>query len=309
MYSMQWAMDYLDEALHGTAIRYAAEKSNLADSIAELREIDGLAATMEDPDQHREERLSPRGAALGLSDYWAALMTGHSHRNRRQSTGLRGPVRVKSRFVSDVARETPTGRCSERDADTSNRPRSRSARRPWPRRNVPRRRRADTAPGSTDPSASDDQARDIVARVLWGLPENIAADIRLVGPWRSLSGPCNGPLRTSTCIVTRQPSPHITLRPPSAALADIRSQRTMPSACGGALPASSALRTEPASVPVSFRPPGCSPTTDLAPGSAVQRLSRAASRSVTGSAALGAHGRSRAHFPVRKRPQEQPRPV
>jgi hypothetical protein len=28
-------------------------------------------------------------------------------------------------------------------------------------------------------------------RVLWGLPENIAADIRLVGPWRSLSGPCN----------------------------------------------------------------------------------------------------------------------
>jgi hypothetical protein len=62
MYSMQWAMDYLDEALHGTAIRYAAEKSNLADSIAELREIDGLATTMEDPDQHREERLSPRGA-------------------------------------------------------------------------------------------------------------------------------------------------------------------------------------------------------------------------------------------------------
>jgi hypothetical protein len=28
-----------------------------------------------------------------------------------------------------------------------------------------------------------------VARVLWGLPGNIAADIRLVGPWRSLSGP------------------------------------------------------------------------------------------------------------------------
>src|SRR5829696_813 len=64
----------------------------------------------------------------------------------------------------------------------------------------------------------------------------------------------------------------------------------MPSACGGALPASSALRTEPASVPVSFRPPGCSPTTDLTRfGSAVQRLSRAASRSVTGSAVL-AHG-------------------
>lgn len=116
-----------------------------------------------------------------------------------------------------------------------------------------------------------------MARVLWGLPENIAADIRLVGPWRSLSGPCNGPLRTSTCIVIRQPSAHITLRPPSAALADIRSQRTMPSACGGALPASSVSTTEPASVPVSFRPPGCSPTTDLARfGSAVQRLSRAA---------------------------------
>ena len=92
-------------------------------------------------------------------------------------------------------------------------------------------------------------------------------------------------LRTSICIVTRQPSAQITLRPTSAALADIRSQRTMPSACGGALSASSALSTGPASVPVSFRPPGCSLTTDLARfGSAVQRLSRAASRPVTGSA-------------------------
>jgi hypothetical protein len=36
---MQWAMDYLYEALHGTAIRYAAEKRNPAESIAELREI------------------------------------------------------------------------------------------------------------------------------------------------------------------------------------------------------------------------------------------------------------------------------
>jgi hypothetical protein len=94
-----------------------------------------------------------------------------------------------------------------------------------------------------------------------------------------------GPLRTSTCMMTRQPSGQITWHPTSAALADIRSQRTMPSACGGARPASSAVRTEPASVPVSFRPPGCSPTTDLAPfGSAVQRHWRAASRSVTGSA-------------------------
>jgi hypothetical protein len=33
---------------------------------------------------------------------------------------------------------------------------------------------------------------DVVTRVLWGLPENIAADIRLVGPWRSLSGLCKG---------------------------------------------------------------------------------------------------------------------
>ena len=39
MHSMQWGMDYLYEALHGTAIRYAAEKRNLAESIAELREI------------------------------------------------------------------------------------------------------------------------------------------------------------------------------------------------------------------------------------------------------------------------------
>src|SRR5688500_10040944 len=62
----------------------------------------------------------------------------------------------------------------------------------------------------------------------------------------------------------------------------------MPSACGGALPASSALRTEPASAPVSFRPPGCSPTTDLTRfGSAVQRLSREASRSGTGSGVRG----------------------
>jgi hypothetical protein len=124
---------------------------------------------------------------------------------------------------------------------------------------------------------------DIEARVLWGLPENVAADIRLVGPWRSRSGPCNGPLRTSTCIVTRQPSAQITWRPTSAALADIRCQRTMPSACGGALPVSSAVRTEPASVPVSFRSPGCSPTTDLARfGSVVPRLRGRARRSVTG---------------------------
>ena len=138
---------------------------------------------------------------------------------------------------------------------------------------------------------------DVVPRVLWGLPENIAADIRLVGPWRSLSGPCNGPLRTSTCMVTRQPSAqitwHLTWHPTSAALADIRSQRTMPSACGGALPASSALRTEPASVPVSFRPPGCSPTTDLARfGNGVQRLSRAASRGLTLGPTTAADGKS-----------------
>ena len=36
MYSMQRDMDYLYEALHGTAIRYAAEKRYLAGSIAEL---------------------------------------------------------------------------------------------------------------------------------------------------------------------------------------------------------------------------------------------------------------------------------
>ena len=33
------AMDYLYEALHGAAIRYAAEKRNPAESIAELREM------------------------------------------------------------------------------------------------------------------------------------------------------------------------------------------------------------------------------------------------------------------------------
>ena len=148
---------------------------------------------------------------------------------------------------------------------------------------------------------------DVVPRVLWGLPENIAADIRLVGPWRSLSGPCNGPLRSSTCMVTRQPSAQITWHPTSAALADIRSQRTMPSACGGARPSSPAVRAEPASVPVSFRPPGCSPTTDLAQfGSAVQRLSRAASRSVTGSAVHvpKADRRTSRKFPSSQRPQD-----
>jgi hypothetical protein len=82
---------------------------------------------------------------------------------------------------------------------------------------------------------------DLEARVLSGPPENIATDIRLVGPGRSQSGPCNRSLRTSTCIVTRQPSAQITLRPTSAALPDIRFQRTMPSVCGGALPVSSAL--------------------------------------------------------------------
>ena len=39
MHSMRAGMDYLYEALHDTAIRYAAEKRNAAESIAELREI------------------------------------------------------------------------------------------------------------------------------------------------------------------------------------------------------------------------------------------------------------------------------
>jgi hypothetical protein len=81
-------------------------------------------------------------------------MTEHSRRARRQSTGLGVPVRVKSRFASDVAREIPTGRCSVLDADTSNRPRSRSGRRPCPRQNAPRRRGAGTGPGPTEPSAT-----------------------------------------------------------------------------------------------------------------------------------------------------------
>jgi hypothetical protein len=63
-------------------------------------------------------------------------------------------VGVKSRFATDVARETPSGTCSERGADTSNRPCSRTARRPCPRRNAPRRQRADTGPGPTEPSAT-----------------------------------------------------------------------------------------------------------------------------------------------------------
>jgi hypothetical protein len=66
----------------------------------------------------------------------------------------KGRVGVRSRCASDVARETPTGRCSEPDADTSNRPRSCNAQRPCPRRNAPRRRRADTAPEPTEPSAT-----------------------------------------------------------------------------------------------------------------------------------------------------------
>jgi hypothetical protein len=146
------------------------------------------------------------------------------------------------------------------------------------------------------------------ARVRWGLPENIAADIRLVGPWCSHLALCNGPLRTSTCRMTRQASVQIPLRPTSAALADIRSQRTMPSVCGGALPASSALRTEPASVPMSLRPPGCSPTTDLARfGSAVPRLSRANKPVRHRQRRPRAHGRlpgTSRKFPGSERPQE-----
>ena len=33
MYSMQWGMDYVYEALPGAAIRYAAEKRNLASKL------------------------------------------------------------------------------------------------------------------------------------------------------------------------------------------------------------------------------------------------------------------------------------
>jgi hypothetical protein len=106
--------------------------------------------------------------------------------------------------------------------------------------------------------------------------------------------------------VTRQPSAQIALRPTSAAVADIRSQRTMPSACGGALPASSAFRTEPASVPVSFRPPGCSLTTDLARFAVRSSGFRGRQAGPSQAAPSCVHGRSRGHFPVRKRPQSIP---
>jgi hypothetical protein len=97
--------------------------------------------------------FEPGGAGEGFSDYGSRGRL-DTAAQRRQSTGRGGPVGVRSRFASDVARETPTGRCSRRDDDTSNRPRSRRARHPCPRRNVPRRRRADTGQGPTEPSAT-----------------------------------------------------------------------------------------------------------------------------------------------------------
>jgi hypothetical protein len=97
--------------------------------------------------------FEPGGAGEGFSDYGSRGRL-DTAAQRRQSTGRGGPVGVRSRFASDVARETPTGRCSRRDDDTSNRPRSRSARRPCPRRNGPRLRRADTGLGPTELSAT-----------------------------------------------------------------------------------------------------------------------------------------------------------
>jgi hypothetical protein len=135
-------------------------------------------------------------------------------------------------------------------------------------------------------------------------PRRLKSSARLARPRRLYPGRSNGALRTSTCIVTRQQSAHITLSPPSAALADIRSQRMMPLACGSALPASSALTTEPASVPVSFRPSGCSPITDLARfGDAVGQQA-GPSQAAPSSCARQIAGT----FPVRKRPQQHPRP-
>lgn len=91
-------------------------------------------------------RLAPRPESG--SERWNIAAP---RRTLRWSGSLIG---VRSRFASDVARETPTGTCSERDDDTSNRTRSRSSRRPCPRRSAPRRRRADTAPRPTEPSAT-----------------------------------------------------------------------------------------------------------------------------------------------------------
>jgi hypothetical protein len=114
-----------------------------------------------------------------------------------------GPVSVRSQFASDAARETRTGRCSGRGADTSSRPRSRSARRPCPRRNARRRRGADTAPGSTDQSATPCQSSLSGVPVLVSMdpPNGLGATVHAAtatGQARSAvpEAPLSGPLTT-----------------------------------------------------------------------------------------------------------------
>ena len=60
--------NYLDEALHGTAIRCAAEKRNLAESIAELREI---------ANGHDEILAEAAGITAGLWYASPATRVGH----------------------------------------------------------------------------------------------------------------------------------------------------------------------------------------------------------------------------------------
>jgi hypothetical protein len=109
---------------------------------------------VQEPGQYQAKRFSLRLAALVK----VSATTGQPGRQgiaaQQRHHLSAGRVGLRSRFASDVAMETPTGRCSGRGDDTSSRPRSRSERRPCPRRNAPRRRRADTAPRSIELSAT-----------------------------------------------------------------------------------------------------------------------------------------------------------
>jgi hypothetical protein len=109
---------------------------------------------VQEPGQYQAKRFSLRLAALVK----VSATTGQPGRQgiaaQQRHHLSAGRVGLRSRFASDVAMETPTGRCSGRGDDTSSRPRSRSERRPCPRRNAPRRRTADTAPEPTEPSAT-----------------------------------------------------------------------------------------------------------------------------------------------------------
>jgi hypothetical protein len=70
--SIAGPMDYHDEALHGTPMRYAAEKRNPAESIAELREI-----------ANGHDDILAEAAGITAGSWYASPVTRVGHRCRR----------------------------------------------------------------------------------------------------------------------------------------------------------------------------------------------------------------------------------